>query len=712
MLSSTSIPRSWSGALRPRRGGENMHHLQGSSSRSLVEVHTIVNSADSMHALRSVESIVDYYYSDEPEQRQKVPEAYQWQKLSTWSKHTTSLKAHAAARCPPGTPACPRAARLRLGPPWPLTWIDSNPDKEKTDKGWNFDQWSRITNIVTCHGICHTAYNLEVRVTQRVHYTAAFKRLIFGPCMKSPKLWPSRRAACMRYIIIVISRPPESPLDSQLSHSHMRFSRAWNSLSESGTAGPGRARRIRAQLSANCVREGGQGKLEVARFRNRQLRPFHSSDWDRLRLSARRVRTLGSSSTWPLHNVFPSLLFPNRLLRNLRTLDWEQDDVNFHHIHLFLRPTLTRISFQLCSDSESASSLLASLMERCPNLTNILVSSPSSGHLHLRAVSRFVLDLQAVEALSIPGLDQDAVEHLAQLPTLTSLSLESPPRFTPLQTSRPSPNFPALRTLYLISLSITHVVHFFRMCGDVPLEECDITLFNYFTVDELRSFLDSLSGGVSHSSLTKLSVEIDRGLLHDADPALYTILPDTLSLLIGFSNLTYLALSSLLGFDFDDEAVEQLARAWPRMEVLDLSTPMCCDTPRTTPACLQIFGRHCPHLSSLTMAFDGTVIPEVTLTSAAFTPHERLCDLDVQHSSITSALAMTRFLSGSFPNLTGISTNWEFYDGVDVDEFPDQREWVGYWNCWKEVRTVLSELREESASPGPQSHGATKCVMC
>ncbi|KAJ6507117.1 hypothetical protein C8R47DRAFT_1238776 [Mycena vitilis] len=209
------------------------------------------------------------------------------------------------------------------------------------------------------------------RVTQRVHYTAVFKRLIFGPCMKSPKLWPSRRAMSRNRsssslpprflvcysevkvrvsqgIITVVSRP-ESPLDSQLSvilrsaaallletsssefqyfkpesnsqsqsllllvcdtvserkftrdrapsrllnhsykvrynyqlqlelasicgansltttaYSHMRFSRAWNSLSESGTAGPGRA-----QLTANCVREGGQGKLEVARFRNPQ----------------------------------------------------------------------------------------------------------------------------------------------------------------------------------------------------------------------------------------------------------------------------------------------------------------------------------------------------------------------------------------------------------------------------------------------------------
>ncbi|KAJ7642382.1 hypothetical protein DFH06DRAFT_1137393 [Mycena polygramma] len=440
----------------------------------------------------------------------------------------------------------------------------------------------------------------------------------------------------------------------------------------------------------------------------RQLRPIHPSDWDRLRLYAPRVKTLGSGFTWSLHNVFPSLnlVSPIALFRNLQTLNWEQDDVNFHHIHMFLRPTLTRINFRLCSDPETASSLLAILMKRCPKLTEIFISS---GHLHLRPVSRFVLDLQAVEALSIPGLDQDALEHLSQLQTLKSLSLESPPRFTSLRTSRPNPNFPALRTLHVNSPTITPMAHFFRTCRNVSLETCHMTLFNYFTVAELCSFVDRLSGAVSHSSLAELSVEIDRDPLHDPDPALYTVLPDTLCLLFCFSNLTYLALSSLLGFDFDDEAVEQMARAWPRMEVLDLSTPMCCDTPRTTPACLQIFARHCPRLSSLTMAFNGTVVPEATLTSAAYTPHERLRDLDVQHSPITSAVAMAHFFLGSFPNLTGISTNWEFYDGVDVDEFPEQREWVGYLNCWKEVHTLLAELREESASP--QSHGATNAML-
>ncbi|KAJ7622714.1 hypothetical protein DFH06DRAFT_1447192 [Mycena polygramma] len=440
----------------------------------------------------------------------------------------------------------------------------------------------------------------------------------------------------------------------------------------------------------------------------RQLRPIHPSDWDRLRLYAPRVKTLGSGFTWSLHNVFPSLnlVSPIALFRNLQTLNWEQDDVNFHHIHMFLRPTLTRINFRLCSDPETASSLLAILMKRCPKLTEIFISS---GHLHLRPVSRFVLDLQAVEALSIPGLDQDALEHLSQLQTLKLLSLESPPRFTSLRTSRPNPNFPALRTLRVNSPTITPMAHFFRTCRNVSLETCHMTLFNYFTVAELCSFVDRLSGAVSHSSLAELSVEIDREPLHDPDPALYTVLPDTLCLLFCFSNLTYLALSSLLGFDFDDEAVEQMARAWPRMEVLDLSTPMCCDTPRTTPACLQIFARHCPRLSSLTMAFNGTVVPEATLTSAAYTPHERLRDLDVQHSPITSAVAMAHFFLGSFPNLTGISTNWEFYDGVDVDEFPEQREWVGYLNCWKEVHTLLAELREESASP--QSHGATNAML-
>ncbi|KAJ6455319.1 hypothetical protein C8R47DRAFT_1166175 [Mycena vitilis] len=438
----------------------------------------------------------------------------------------------------------------------------------------------------------------------------------------------------------------------------------------------------------------------------RQLRPIYPSDWDRIRLYAPRVKMLGSGFTWSLHEVLPSLnlAFPTTLLRNLQTLHWDSDGVDFHHIHMFLRPTLTDINFSL--SSEFASSLLASLMERCPKLTDICIVSD---RFDLSPVSRFVLGLQAVQTLSIPCLDQEALEHLSQLPTLRSLSLESPPTITSNRTSRvPDPNFLALRTLRVDSLRMDHIVPFFGMCRDVPLETCQATLYDYFTVAELRSLLEAMSGGISHLTLTELGVGIEGHRLHDSDPAHYTILPDTLSPLFCFTNLTNLALSSMLGFDFDDEAVERMARAWPRMEVLDLSTPMCLDTPRTTPACLHILARHCPRLSYLTMAFDGTVLPEHRLGSASYTPHECMRDLDVQYTPITSALAMVHFLLGVFPNLKSISTNWDFFNNVGM-EFPEQDEGVEFFNCWKEVQTMLPELREESSS---QSHGATKCVTC
>ncbi|KAJ7657617.1 hypothetical protein DFH06DRAFT_1297678 [Mycena polygramma] len=363
----------------------------------------------------------------------------------------------------------------------------------------------------------------------------------------------------------------------------------------------------------------------------RQLRPIDASDWKRRRLYAPRVKKLSSGSDdWELEKIFPSLsvAFPDAVLPNLHSLVWNHRDSQFHHIHLFLRPTVTQIQFSISCASDTASSLLSTLASRCPNLTNIRIPrNPANS----RALSRFVIGLLFAQSISVPCLEQDALEYLSELPTLKSLSLETFPAALDVWPGRTLPTFSALRHFYITDATTSR--HRFEW---------------------LRRLKCTPSWPVFNS-------------------VVYSIRHETLILLLCFENLTSLRLNSAAGFDLDDESILQMARSWPQIVVLHLSGGLSsARDPRTTLASMHTIARHCPRITSLSIAFDGSV-----------------------HSPITSAIAMARFLSAVFLKLTGITTAREY---LDNDELRQHAEAIRRHRCWEEVRTVLPEVlavREE-----------------
>ncbi|KAJ7252365.1 hypothetical protein B0H12DRAFT_1117955 [Mycena haematopus] len=119
------------------------------------------------------------------------------------------------------------------------------------------------------------------------------------------------------------------------------------------------------------------------------LRPVRDSDWNRIHSYASRVQVLSSGRRWSLHGIFPALsvALPDALFPNLQNLDWGDRDEDFHYIHLFLRPTLTKIDISPSSDSDS--SLLSTLTAKCPRLTDIAIRTYMSPGV---PVSEFVRD--------------------------------------------------------------------------------------------------------------------------------------------------------------------------------------------------------------------------------------------------------------------------------------------------------------------------------
>ncbi|KAJ7661760.1 hypothetical protein B0H17DRAFT_1212157 [Mycena rosella] len=102
----------------------------------------------------------------------------------------------------------------------------------------------------------------------------------------------------------------------------------------------------------------------------------------------------------------------------------------------------------------------------------------------------------------------------------------------------------------------------------------------------------------------------------------------------------------MVGISFDNDTIAEMACAWRRIEVLNLSS-------------------YCPHLSRLCITFDGTIIPDTA--TAPCIPQESLKHLEVEHSAISTPISVARFLSAIFPALETIDTIREFEDNEDPD---------------------------------------------
>ncbi|KAJ7657413.1 hypothetical protein DFH06DRAFT_1473348 [Mycena polygramma] len=117
------------------------------------------------------------------------------------------------------------------------------------------------------------------------------------------------------------------------------------------------------------------------------LRPIYASDWDRLRLHAPSVKQLIPDPLTSLgrHEIFPALSMSFIcLLPNLQTLHWDpHDEVDFQYIHLFLPPTLIKMTADAAFGLQhvhdplfsSPTTTLATLSPRRVNISKMFLTS-------------------------------------------------------------------------------------------------------------------------------------------------------------------------------------------------------------------------------------------------------------------------------------------------------------------------------------------------
>ncbi|KAF7362748.1 hypothetical protein MVEN_00624300 [Mycena venus] len=430
-------------------------------------------------------------------------------------------------------------------------------------------------------------------------------------------------------------------------------------------------------------------------------RPIHQSDWERPLRYMYRVRVL----SWTDELFSPSLraayipvifetlrlcLPTPQLFPNLVILNWNSTmGSSLIPISLLLSQKIRSITlgtFRTISDL----SILASIPLRCPLLRRVeLIQAEIRQTDQSQTISAFVRELHCIRSLVLDHLDQTAFEHLARCSGLRILYVGSPQITSAFSMpARDKPAFAALTSLSLGSAPAQCVLACIRTLSRAPLASFEVTITPPPDTSSTQQIYVATKKHLPRSLTTIriTSIRIPAQQTFPIEPPAIKI--EILRHLFHFENLASLELCPPTGIDVDDDAIRSMAKAWPRLEILSLTSRARAHPLRTTLRSLLSLAQHCPLLEHLEMGVNATDVPNIDFTSRRRVINYNLVEWDVGDSRLSSPLLVARFLSGLFPELKYISTEmqdkWVFDDGVaDILRM-----------LWREVEGALPICRD------------------
>ncbi|KAK7042761.1 hypothetical protein R3P38DRAFT_2892103 [Favolaschia claudopus] len=444
-------------------------------------------------------------------------------------------------------------------------------------------------------------------------------------------------------------------------------------------------------------------------------------DWDRVLFYTSRIKFLdipqaGNGLSWEVFELLSTSVPFKFLMPNLQHLSWNPGEVAwFPFIRLFLGPRITSIEITL-DQKPSRLALLPFIAHKYRNRLmnfNIKLEHGEDDDFDeepvLGALNAVIDSLLAIQTLYLQFFDGYSMPALARLPNLTSLTIAEVKHS--LRWIDPSHGgFPALQELQLHHVARLSDVRFFLdlLKPDAKLMALGIIASSY----NKESLLEILSSLEAHCSRTSLSSVIICGSdmpLHGATPAMTgPFLPQTLSPLLTFPNLTFVGLESHSGFNLDDDFVHRMAISWPQIVHLTLRrTKNNSQNPPnstcTNPSIfsLQSLAKNCPRLEYLSLEFNASVLvdvppaPPAKLSFSAALPclprpmQMSLETLNVGNSPILSSLATARFLCSMFASLKTITVTT-----ADSLVMEHRREWERVSDLIPTIRAIRAE--EES----------------
>ncbi|KAJ7196883.1 hypothetical protein B0H12DRAFT_637606 [Mycena haematopus] len=431
-------------------------------------------------------------------------------------------------------------------------------------------------------------------------------------------------------------------------------------------------------------------------------RPIATSDMPRLLFYSVRVRWLDMQWTDDtLHSQFLKALdmsLPQSFMPTLSYFAWtpKKDDVLSIMRH-FLGPEIREVTLELGDREHGANSvanlsILPYIRSSCPFVSAFTLG----GGIHVRYIpflSEVVCGWQQLTDLSMPNLDQAGFMHVARLPSLTKLSL----RWAKDTTLYPpdflfGAPFPALKYLFIRCETARFCTGIIQVISSDQFENLVIRPLTTWTTTAWQELHTSIRDCLNNPAFDSIDVE-KWETSGPADISPYVLSSAALRPLLAIKSLTTLSYQIYPNLDVDDDFLEEMARAWRKLESFEFGTEVAVfqtQRPRATLKCLVKFARLCPRLHALGLLMDATDIPQFTQL-----PGRRINNsleaLHVGASPIDSGeeAQIAAFISDLFPSLEYL---WPFNSGPVPAAFQAHDE---RWSRVHDMIPVFSSVRSK-----------------
>ncbi|KAJ7278355.1 hypothetical protein C8J57DRAFT_1465481 [Mycena rebaudengoi] len=391
------------------------------------------------------------------------------------------------------------------------------------------------------------------------------------------------------------------------------------------------------------------------------LRPVTQSDLERVLVHSARVRLLqlAPDAATPaisglLEQIQPFLpqgfLFPNLQSISFDGPTERERRLLGPHLRLFLPASVREISMFV---EESGNwSLLPLIWPLNSSFTSVTLSVDiCPNRVKFSLISTFLQALDQVTYLALPTLDPAALEHLGSLGSLKSLEIANGAARDLLPGFIRPAGFPSLTNLSFHQTPFEFIGALIHCLSNSPVARLYLGSTDLPTESAMRALCLTLSTHIAHSTL--VNVVMQQMVTNDTSDVRDIFDIHTISPLFCFGRIQTLDLEAPGGFKLDDAAVWDLARAFPALRRLSLTSfaEMFCAS-GVTLGRLRAFATHCPYLGIMCIAFNATFILPATTPDVFQT---QLPSLEVLNSPISSEPAhVARFLSGIFPGLVEI----------------------------------------------------------
>lgn len=353
---------------------------------------------------------------------------------------------------------------------------------------------------------------------------------------------------------------------------------------------------------------------------------------------------------------------PILLTPSLRKLEWQTSHASFSPaINLFISPSLQ--SLEIDAKLLVNSVIRVPLAETCPKLGHIKITG--NARSAAGTISGVLRGLHCLETVACSTLDNDAFVHLAQLKTLSRLTIDM--RWSVLSLDalrdRLGPgSFPCLRALHWKDYDLASLADIFLM-PDVSPSNIHLEIESFCTSTSLRSFSRSFTAKFSHTQAFSLVHDIRAGRrfgLQVGTPGReHQLNACDLKPLLALTSLRALSLVDLGCLRLDDDLVKAIASASPELEQLRLGTDAATTPSSVTFGGLLVLLQYCPKLRFAELCVDAE-----DMLSFWDTPvrHDGLTHLRLEGSILGSRRAEVDVVLRRV--LPGLVTVEESVDGV------------------------------------------------